>query len=578
MSINHSPSGEHAEDSRDDTTPPERAARDAQTTYVFITSLVFLVTAVLVIIGLFFVIVTTRTMWLQALLLLLSVLWVLMVVQNVRLALVSLIGMVLRLGFIRTDYHLTPTTIESSPMPTNQMEENTLSSNDITSHSLSRMPSLSILIPAVNEDDSLIRRGIRSVMTTRYNGVLRIYLLDDSKDGKYKALAAETGVKYVARPVKDHGKAGNLNYTLKNYVQTELFFVMDCDYEIVDADIFTKMVNLMDKRTALVQAPQRYINVSDSKASMFAEIENVIWFDIINVHADRYNIVPYHGTNSIVRTKALREVGYLDEDSAVDDFPTYARMVLRGWKTAYLPEVVMEGSAPKDLQGLLKQRKKWAMGMGKSFVSVGYKLLFFSFGKKSLVESIHHWCNFTWFAWPVTNVAYSLLLGLFVYLQYRGIFTIPMLPALVVLHLITSVSLLILMGGRKFGLSFLKMVSMDYLLTYEFGYNYIRGVFGARTDVLTPKRNSGLGTAQLLRVTLPILATITFFTYVTYLSILIPQLFYATFGIYNIIMFAYSLTNLKGTPKPRPVSTIKKEQTSPILSQHPASEHETASK
>jgi cellulose synthase/poly-beta-1,6-N-acetylglucosamine synthase-like glycosyltransferase len=233
-------------------------------------------------------------------------------------------------------------------------------------------------------------------------------------------------------------------------------------------------------------------------------------------------------------------------------------MLLRGWKTAYLSDVVMEGSAPKDLQGLMKQRKKWAMGMGKSFMSVGYKLL----GKKGFVESIHHWCNFTWFAWPVTNMAYSFLLGIFVYLQYRGIFTIPMLPILVLLHLIASVSLLIFMGGRKFGVAFVKMLSMDFLLTYEFGYNYIRGIFGARTDVLTPKRSSGLGTAQLLRITLPIIGTIIFFAYITYMSILIPQPFYAAFGIYNIAMYAYSLTNINSTPKP--ISKRGREQTPPL--------------
>jgi len=534
---------------------PERAARNPHTTFTLITSIVFLVTAVLVMIGLSYVILATRTLWIRIFLLLLSILWVLMVVQNVRLALVSLIGILLRLGLLPIDFLLTPTVIEDNPIPTNELEDNAITGIDLLSPSTPLMPSLSVLIPAVNEDEALIRRGISSVRATRYNGLLQIFLLDDSKDGKYKALASETGVEYVARPVKDHGKAGNLNYTLKNYVHTQLFFVMDCDYEIIDPAIFVKMVAIMDERTALVQSPQRYINVSDSKASMFAEVENVIWFDMINVHADRYDIVPYHGTNSIVRTEALREVGYLDEESAIDDFPTYARMILRGWKTAYLPEVVMEGSAPKDLQGLLKQRKKWAMGMGKSFVSVGYKL----FGRKGFVESIHHWCNFTWFAWPITNMAYSFLLGIFVYLQYQGIFTIPMLPLLVLLHLIASVSLLILMGGRKFGVSFVKMLSMDYLLTYEYGYNYVRGMFGARTDVLTPKRSSGLGPAQLLRITLPIAATIIFFTYVTYISILIPQPFYAAFGVYNIVMYAYSLTNLRSTPNP--VSKEEKEQT-----------------
>lgn len=504
------------------------------------TSLAFLVTAFLVFAGLVYVIITTPILWIQGLLVLLIVLWLLMVAQNVRLTFVSLLGLLTRLGLLPTDYLFAQDVVAVNEIPTTTIEGSSIPTNPLLATSLPEMPSLSVLIPAVNEDEWLITRGIESVRATRYNGLLKIYLLDDSKDGKYKNLAISSGVEYVARPEKIHGKAGNLNYTLKNYVDTDLFFVMDCDYEITDSDIFVKMVNLMDEHTALVQATQRYLNVSDSKASEYAEIENIIWFDTINAQSDRYGIVPYHGTNSIVRTEALREVGYLDEESAVDDFPTYARMLLRGWTTAYIPDVVMEGSGPKDLQGLLKQRKKWAMGMGKAFTSVGIKLI----GRKGVVQSIHHWCNFTWFSWPLSNLAYSVLLGVFVLLEYWHVFTIPMLPILALIHLIASASLLVVIGGREHGLDFMKMLSMDYLLTYEFGFNYIRGMLGARTDVLTPKSKTGLGRREILRLGLPIAMTSLFFCVILYFALLIPQPFYAAFAVYNAFMYAYALTNL----------------------------------
>jgi len=519
---------------------PIRSARNTRSILSVVTSLVFLATAVLVMIGLSYVTITAHVLWIQTLLVVLIILWVLMVVQTVRLALVNLIGILTRVGLLPTDYLLTADGLEDNRLPTTALELDTISANEITPNTMPQMLSLSVLIPAVNEDEELISRGIRSVRATRYNGLLRIYILDDSKDGKYRGLAQENGVEYIARPVKIHGKAGNLNYAMKNYVDTELFFVMDCDYEIIDPDIFAKMVGLMNDRTALVQAPQRYLNVADSKASKFAEIENVIWFDTINAHVDRYNIVPYHGTNSIVRTDALREVGYNYEDGAVDDFPTYARMLQRGWKTAYLPEIVMEGSGPKDIQGLMKQRKKWAMGMGTAFVREGYKLL----RTRNFVEFVNHWCNFTWFAWPITNLAYSVMLGIFIILQYLNIFTIPLVPILVLLHLAASLILLPVMGGRKYGLVFLEMLSMDYLFTFEFGWNYIKGMVGRRTDVLTPKSKSGLGTGELLKLVLPIIATVFFFSTITVLAVEIMEPFYVGFGVYNAIMYAYSLTNL----------------------------------
>ena len=397
----------------------------------------------------------------------------------------------------------------------------------------------------MNEDESLIREGMSSQIT-EYNGLMKVFILDDSPNGSYRKLAQDMAIEYVARPEKIHGKAGNLNYALKNFVDTDLFFVMDCDYRIVDPQIFIKLISVMDERTALAQAPQRYINVSDSRASEFAEIENKIWFDTINVHTDGYGIVPYHGTNSVVRTQALREVGYLEEEAAVDDFPTYARMLLRGWKTAYISDIVMEGYAPTDLFGLLRQRKKWAMGMGKSFVMVGYKLI----GKAGFIESLHHWCNFTWFIWPLTNLCYSILLAVFAILEYLRIFTIPMVMPLVVLNMVASIIILPLLGGRKYWSSYLRMLSMDYLLTYEFGFNFIRGMFGARTDVLTPKKKLSPRRVDLAKLVIPVAATAVFFIalflfIVLFLSERTGQPFYAAFAAYNAILYTYSLNNVR---------------------------------
>jgi len=217
-------------------------------------------------------------------------------------------------------------------------------------------------------------------------------------------------------------------------------------------------------------------------------------------------------------------------------------MLQRGWKAAYLPEIVMEGSGPTDIPGLMKQRKKWAMGMGTAFVREGWKLL----RTKSIVEFTNHWCNFTWFAWPLTNLAYSVMLGIFIILEYLKIFRIPLVPILVLVHLAASLLLLPVMGGRKYGLAFLEMLSIDYLFTFEFGWNYIKGMLGLRTDVLTPKTKSGLGMRQMLKLVMPIVATVCFFAIITVLSVKIMEPFYFGFGAYNAIMYTYSLTNLMG--------------------------------
>jgi len=89
------------------------------------------------------------------------------------------------------------------------------------------------------------------------------------------------------------------------------------------------------------------------------------------------------------------------------------------------------------------------------------------------------------------------------------------------------------------------MLSIDYLLTYEFGSNFIKGMMGKRTDVLTPKRKTGIGLFQLAKLILPILLTGIFFLGVSILAVLINHPFYAIFAIFNTGMYFYSLSNIR---------------------------------
>src|SRR3989344_1030836 len=68
------------------------------------------------------------------------------------------------------------------------------------------------------------------------------------------------------------------------------------------------------------------------------------------------------GTNMVIRKAALREVGGMAEDNIAEDFVTSLFIHERGWKSAYVPEVLAEGLAPEDLFSYYKQQFRWARG------------------------------------------------------------------------------------------------------------------------------------------------------------------------------------------------------------------------
>lgn len=554
----------------------DREVVNTRTASTLLTSLIIFITSAFTTAGLYLVILSAGTMWIQLLLTIFLALLLLANAQILRLAAICTIG----IG--------NATIYPKAPI-------------------VDYFPSIAVVIPCKNEHADILKRGIDSVRNACYSGRLKIYIADDSMDGHYRGLANELKVEYIAHPnPKINGKAGNLNYALQHGIDkdTELFFPMDCDYIITDKNIFENMVRLIncDEKTALVQAPQRYINdYSASRASLFAETENKVWFDKINASAARYGIVPYHGTNSIVKVSALKDVGWLDTKSCLDDFPTFARMMEKGWKSAYLPFIVMEGEAPHDIAGLLRQRKKWATGMGRTFINDSWKfvgkafllrlLLFFialsllypilqdttnwpkywssilpifilgpillildivlwsSHIEESII-TLHNWCNYMWFSWPLTNLCYSMFLSSFIILEYLGIFIIPMQMTVVLINFFASILLLPLIGGRKDYRNYLVMLSMDYLLTYEYGWNFIRGMFGARADVLTPKEKLQTSGSEKARLAVPILTTSAFFTALffflaMFLAYTVQQIFYIAFTAYNAIMYAYSINNIR---------------------------------
>jgi cellulose synthase (UDP-forming) len=68
------------------------------------------------------------------------------------------------------------------------------------------------------------------------------------------------------------------------------------------------------------------------------------------------------GSTSLLRVRALREVGGVATETITEDMHTTLKLIRLGWKTAYHHQTLAVGLAPATPEQYLLQRRRWGMG------------------------------------------------------------------------------------------------------------------------------------------------------------------------------------------------------------------------
>src|SRR3546814_11748560 len=62
------------------------------------------------------------------------------------------------------------------------------------------------------------------------------------------------------------------------------------------------------------------------------------------------------------RRSALDDVGGFPEQSVTEDFQLSVALNERGWRAAYVAEVLAQGLGPEDMASYASQQQRWARG------------------------------------------------------------------------------------------------------------------------------------------------------------------------------------------------------------------------
>ncbi len=226
-------------------------------------------------------------------------------------------------------------------------------------------PSVAVIIPAKNEPVQVLEQTMITAFAMKYPNKT-IYILDASDDDKYsksyKQNARRFGIKYRHVPKQTRSKAQTINVFLPKFKEDYLA-IFDADQNPLP-EFLEETVSVAESSQdlAFVQTPQLYSNIDVSPIAKGAAMQQSIFYESICEAKSNHNAIFCCGTNVLIRTKVLQEVGGFDEKSVTEDFSTSIDMHALGYKSFYLNKVLAFGMAPESLPAYVKQQSRWAQG------------------------------------------------------------------------------------------------------------------------------------------------------------------------------------------------------------------------
>ena len=249
-----------------------------------------------------------------------------------------------------------------------------------------KLPSVSIIIPAYNEEKS-IAKTIKAVKKLIYPKKVEIIVVDDgSIDNTYNMVKKIKGIKVLSK--KHEGKAKALNYGLK-YARGEIVACIDSD-SYPEKYALLKTVPFFEKNVAAVTTSV-FVKNANSLIQRLQRIEYLFtaWTRKILEHLNAVYATP--GPMSLYKRKVLLKVGGFDEKNLTEDIEIAWRLLKHKYKIKMSLDAKTYTTAPKTLKKWWHQRLRWNVGgfqtnfkyfnlfLNKNFGSVGVFLLpFFS--------------------------------------------------------------------------------------------------------------------------------------------------------------------------------------------------------
>lgn len=245
-------------------------------------------------------------------------------------------------------------------------------------HKTKKNYSVSVLIPAFNEQDS-IKGTVESVLKSDYKFLKEIIIINDgSKDNTLK-IARELEKKYsnvIVFDKKNSGKADSLNQAFK-IAKGELVAVVDAD-SYPDTNALSSMVGYFDDKKTGAVTTRILVRKRDNFLRKMQAVEyKVIAFTRkLLEFLDSIYVTP--GPMALYRKDALSKIGGFDTKNMTEDIEATWHLIHDGYKIKMSFLSKASTIAPDTLKKWFTQRIRWNIGGFQTILK--YKHCFFRKG------------------------------------------------------------------------------------------------------------------------------------------------------------------------------------------------------
>ncbi|MCH8858238.1 MAG: glycosyltransferase [Proteobacteria bacterium] len=233
----------------------------------------------------------------------------------------------------------------------------------------SHWPKVSIHVPCCNEPPALVRETLNALSRLDYPDFEVVVVDNNTKNRTVsEAIAAHCRAlgprfRFLHLPHCPGYKAGALNRALDaTATDASVIAVVDSDYVVEPHWLKSAIPFFAAPEVGLVQAPQDYRDANASGFKMACYWEYQSFFRLGMVFRSEDDAIIQHGTMTLVRRSALKNVGGWDENCITEDAELGFRLFADGWKSVYLPVTFGRGIMPDDAESYGRQRHRWVFG------------------------------------------------------------------------------------------------------------------------------------------------------------------------------------------------------------------------
>ena len=279
-----------------------------------------------------------------------------------------------------------------------------------------RLPFVTIQLPVFNER-YVVGRLLEAVARLDYpEDRLEIQVLDDSTDDTTELIAQqvvalqEQGrlIYHVRRGHRSGFKAGALAEGL-GQAQGEFLAVFDADF-VPPPDFLQRTIHYFtDPAIGMVQTRWGHLNRTDSFLTRAEALMLDGHFLIEQVARSRGGVFfNFNGSAGVWRKQTILDAGGWQSDTLAEDLDLSYRAQLKGWRFAYVSDVVVPAELPANMSSLKGQHRRWAQGSIQTALKLLPAVLQSREPVRVKIEACFHFGN--WLHYPLGLLAALLIL------------------------------------------------------------------------------------------------------------------------------------------------------------------------